>query len=571
MKNFFLSGLALCLAVCVQAQYAPVVAPDARVVVLKGKDTLGFPLTQPSRFLSQRALEKRQRFNIPVTFEDVPVNPAYLDTLRRLDTSLHVLSVSKWFNYVVMGGFDSLGIPDTLWQSVQAFPWVRGVYALHEIPEALLAEWQDDEKPDNVSLSAVREGVLQIPEEEMDTTEDVEYWGASAPQLACMNGLFLHSRRYTGKGMLVAVMDGGFLRVDSLGMFSSFWQAERMLACRDFTPFPDAGFFDVEESHGQKVLSIMAVNVPYQYMGSAPDADYLLIRTEVSAYEDRIEEYFWVAGAEYADSAGADVINSSLGYTQFDRAEQNHNWLELYGKRNVASIAADKMARKGCVVNVAAGNEGKKAWRFYGIPSDAPSALCIAAMNTDSMIADFSSRGISFWKKPDIASVGWGTIYCSEKDEILSGNGTSFATPLNAGLTACLWQAFPERTALEVMEAVRQSAHLYPKWNSSFGYGVPDYEKAYRLLKGGASVVERQTHMAFACSPNPTEGLVRVTGLPAGEGMRLYVYDASGKILQRLAVDNTEITLDLQAYPAGPYWLLLSGKEGVQALQLIKR
>ena len=568
MKRWILFGLALCLGLRAQAQQeAAVSAPDARVVVLEGKDTLTYPLSQPLRFLSQRALEKRQRFHIPVTYEDIPVHPAYLDTLRRIDTSLRVLTSSKWFNYVVLGSFDTLGVPDSLWRKVEVFPWVRGVYALHKVPDSLYAEWTGSTL---IASSQPQRGMRRLTEDEPDTTGDLDYWGATAPQLACLNGLFLHRRQYTGNGMLVAVLDGGFARVDSLERFSAFRQEGRLRAVKDVTLAADSDFFSVTETHGQKVLSIMAVKEPYQYIGSAPDADYLLIRTEVSAYEDRIEEYLWVAGAEYADSAGADVVNSSLGYTTFDTKEQNHYWTDLSGTRSVASIAAGKMTHKGCIVNVAAGNEGKNTWRFYGVPSDAPEVLCIAAMNTDSLTADFSSRGISFWKKPDIASVGWGTMHCDEKDEILPGNGTSFASPLNAGLTACLWQAFPEKTAVEVMEAVRQSAHTYPAWNDTLGYGVPDYEKAYRLLKGGASLPLSE-RLSFDCSPNPTEGPVRITAHPEGVGAWLYVYDASGKRLLRRVVDQTEITLDLQAFPAGTYWLLLSGNAGCQVRQVVKK
>ena len=167
-----------------------------------------------------------------------------------------------------------------------------------------------------------------------------------------------------------------------------------------------------------------------------------------------------------------------MGYTQFDKKVQNHTWYDLDGRHSVASIAAEAAVHRGCIVNVAAGNEGNKTWIMFGIPSDAPAALCIAAVNKDSAVAGFSSRGDSIWMKPDIASVGWNTVFCNSDDMVLKGNGTSFASPLNAGLTACLWQAFPHKTAEEVIQAVRQSANRYNDWNRLTGYGIPDYWKA---------------------------------------------------------------------------------------------
>ena len=539
-------------------------APHACVVLLKDKAGNGCTISEPERFLSDYAVEKRRRFHIPVTETDLPISPAYLDTLSRLDSGCFVLTTSKWFNYVVIGTNDSGGVSDSLRERIALFPWVAGVYNLHQIPDSLLQCWFD-------TLSVVR-AVSGPPASSAapaaDTSDADSIWGASAPQIACLNGLSLHRMGYSGQGMRIAVIDGGFLNVDSLAMFGSLRSSGRLKGYRNVTEDTTA-FFRVHESHGQKVLSIMGVNRPGEYVGSAPDADYWLFRSEHTGYEDILEEYYFVAAIELADSIGADAANVSLGYTTFNDKKQNHTWYDLDGRHSVASIAAEAAVHRGCIVNVAAGNEGEKTWLLFGIPSDAPAVLCVAAVNRDSAVASFSSKGDSIWMKPDIASVGWGTAFCDVSDTVAYGNGTSFATPLNAGLTACLWQAFPHRTAEEVIDAVRQSADRYLDWNRLTGYGIPDYAKAYRLLKGDLGVAgAAESRLRFNCYPNPVKETLWLS-LPEGSPARtVRLYDAQGRMLLRMPVSGTLMEIGFSNLPAGSYFLLLSGG-GEDAVRMV--
>ncbi|MBP5395698.1 MAG: S8 family peptidase [Bacteroidales bacterium] len=554
--------LCLCAALCCEAAAQ---APHACVVLLKDKDMALFSLSQPERFLSPYAVAKRQRFRIPVTEADIPVKQAYLDTLDALESSCQVLTSSKWFNYVVLGTTDSAGFSDSLMERIGRLGWVNEVCPLHRLPDSLLAAWFDIFSK---VVAVGGSGEATFPEADPDTTDADSLWGASALQLACLNGLFLHRHGYAGKGMRIAVADGGFLNVDSLEMFGSFRNEGRLKGFQDVSG-DTTPFFRVREAHGQKVLSIMAVNRPGEYVGSAPDADYWLFHSERTDYENLLEEFFFVAAVEKADSLGADVMNVSLGYTQFDDKVQNHTWYDLDGRHSVASIAAEAAVHRGCIVNVAAGNDGNKTWIMFGIPSDAPAVLCVAAVNTDSAVASFSSRGDSLWMKPDIASVGWNTAFCDVNDRVAHGNGTSFATPLNAGLTACLWQAFPHKTAEEVIQAVRQSANRYNDWNCLTGYGIPDYAKAFHLLKGDLPVAGAAEVFSFRCFPNPvTERLQLLfdAGRPLPAVVRLY--DAGGRLLCRLPVTAHMMELDLSQYPAGGYFLLLSG-HGADALRMV--
>ena len=557
MKRFFC--FVFLLACCVM--YLKAQAPHAFVVVLKDKDTVNYSLSRPEQFLSPRAIAKRQRFQVPVKPADLPVNQSYIDTLSHLDSNMHLITLSKWFNYVVVGTYDSLKLILPVLEKIYNYPWVSGVYPLYALPDSLYRRWFS-EACSVQPLSYKRPSALEEHPSELEEA----YWGKSASQLAALNGLFLHRLQYTGKGMLIALLDNGFLKVDSLQYFASFRDAGRLQTVRDMVDLK-ADLFSEAGSHGMMVLSIMAINEPYDYIGSAPDADYLLIRTEADKYEDRLEEFFWVAGAEFADSMGVDVLNSSLGYSVFDDWLQNHSVKDLDGRHSVASIAAERLTRT-TVVNISAGNEGEKPWHLFSIPSDAPSVLSVAAMNTDSIVPGFSSKGDSLLRKPDITSVGWGTAYCSTDDTIRYGNGTSFSAPLNSGLTACLWQAFPEINPKEVMQAVRRSAHLYPQFDTAFGYGIPDYEKAYQLLKEALPVPSRQPFPEVRLYPNPADQLCRISMAEGGEAE---LFNALGQSCLRLSLSDGETQLSLAHLPDGLYWLYLrhDGKQWVKKLQII--
>ncbi len=557
--------LSLCLGFLFLSASLSAQTPFSYVVVLRDKDTLTCSLSQPERFLSPRALEKRKRFQIPLLYEDLPLNPKYVDTIARCCAGFRVLTQSKWFNYVVIGTADTSSRGDSVLAGLRRIPWVQGVWALQDIPDSLYARWSG---PAVAEISLLGGSAVPADSPACDTLS-LDYWGQAAPQLASLNGQFLHRNRYTGRGMLIALLDNGYHKVDSLHFFDAFRQNGHIKGIFDATG-QAAGLFDAGD-HGMYVLSIMALNDPYRYVGSAPDADYVLLRTEVDSCEDLLEEFFWVAGAEYADSLGVDVVSSSLGYTTFDREEQNHDYSDLDGKHSVASLSAEKLTRKACVVNIAAGNEGKRSWHYISIPSDAPSALCVAAMNTDTVIAAFSSRGDSLWMKPDITSIGWLTAYCTLDDTISHGNGTSFATPLNAGLTACLWQAFPQKSCCEVMQAIRQSAHLYLAWNEAFGYGVPDYERAFRLLSGEESVRESEYVPRFRVYPNPVRDEVCME--MSGEvscPVKYALFDSQGRQLKSGEIRSSFLKVDVKDCPAGTYFLRFSSKGVFEAHAFVR-
>jgi subtilisin family serine protease len=293
-----------------------------------------------------------------------------------------------------------------------------------------------------------------------------------------LNGIPLHKAGYKGKGMTIAVFDGGFMNVDSIPAFKNV----NIIATRDFV-YPPSDCIYEELDHGTEVLSTMAINEPDIFIGTAPEADYILIRTEDGRTESMAEEDFWVAAAEYADSIGADVINSSLGYHGFDKDLGSHQYRDLDGRQAICSRSASMLASKGMILTNSAGNEGNNTWKKINCPSDASDILTVGALTAKRINTLFSSVGPSAdgRVKPDVMSLGAHAAVISGAGKHTYANGTSFASPITCGMVACLWQALPQKTALEIMDLIRSSSDRFDYPDNVFGYGIPDFWKALQL------------------------------------------------------------------------------------------
>ncbi|HMQ45853.1 MAG TPA: S8 family serine peptidase [Saprospiraceae bacterium] len=425
-----------------------------------------YSIDDPAAFLSPRAIERREKQGIPITEQDIPVNPAYLAAIR--NSGIQILHRSKWFNAAtVICSKKEEKILEKL-PFVKEAQYVGRVLGTKSGPPKF--------KMDSL-LSKPVEG---------------KPYGHGQAQVELLKGERLHQLGYRGKGIYVGVLDGGFTGVDVSPFFDSLRQSERLLFPRDFV---DADDFPYESSsHGTKVLSTMAANVPEVFVGTAPLATYVVIKTEDTRSEQRIEECNWVAGLEYADSLGLDIVNSSLGYTTFDDRTMDYEYSDLNGKVSVASQAADIAFEKGMIVVTSAGNEGSSKWKYIGIPADSEKAFSIGATNINGTKAGFSSFGPSAdgRVKPDVAAPGsWVTVADAVSFRISTGSGTSFASPIACGLVACLWEAFPDMNNQEILDAIRQSSHQYEQPDYELGYGIPDFEKAYQLLQAKKELRQR--------------------------------------------------------------------------------
>lgn len=233
-------------------------------------------------------------------------------------------------------------------------------------------------------------------------------------------------------------------------------------------------------------LSTVAANRPGSMVGTAPHSKFWLLRTENESIENPVEEENWIAGAEFADSAGADMISSSLGYALFDDPSFNHSYAQRDGNTVLITIGADIAAKKGMIVMNSAGNSGGSGndFKYVNCPADGDSVVAVGGTDVNGNIASFSSWGPNGAGrlKPNIVSIGEGTIVANTAGNASSGSGTSFANPNVAGLIACLWQAFPEFSNMQIIDEVQKSAHKYTSPDARYGYGIPNFRKAFYSL-----------------------------------------------------------------------------------------
>jgi subtilisin family serine protease len=324
----------------------------------------------------------------------------------------------------------------------------------------------------------------------------------------------------------------------------------------------------------------MAGHLEGQLLGTAPQADYVLLRTEDVHSEYPVEEDNWISGAELADSLGCDVLNTSLGYTTFDDSTMDHRYADLDGQTLRMSIAANIASRKGMIPVQSAGNSGASDWYYISAPADAIDILSVGAVGDVENHAWFSSHGPSAdgRVKPDVCAMGWGTIVLrADTDSITPANGTSFSSPILAGLVACLWQLHPQRNASEIMAAVRQSASFFNAPNDSLGYGVPDFAAAHAWLVMTTAVAEEVAPAGVVRAyPVPFQHSFSVQ-LPAEDGVVfLALFDVQGRgvFATRSVVSNGVLQLTdprLAGLPEGSYFLKVQQGDQLWNLRTAKQ
>ncbi len=432
-------------------------------VYLNDKNDSPYSLDRPGRFLSYRSLDRRKRQHLALDSTDLPVSPRYIRQIA--SENIHVIGKSRWMNTVLVRMKDS-----TLVQQLGHLPFVKGCKLV----------WQS---PDSLIRTAERSKYHEEFEEH--NKQPQQLYGNAYHQIHALQGQRLHDISMRGEGKMIAIIDGGFRNVDRIPSF----QSVDILGTKDFVCPPSPTIF-AETDHGTKVLSTMALNVPYYYIGTAPRSSYWLLRSEDQQTEQEVEEDYWTMAAEFADSVGCDLINSSLGYNQYDHAGMSHPLWHLDGHTAFISQAASLLAGKGMILINSAGNSGMGPWKKITVPADADDILTVGAIIPDEPhhIAPFSSIGPTQdgRMKPDIVAVGAPTFLVNGRGVIMQDMGTSFAAPVVCGLAACLWQALPEKTALEIMELIRQTGDNRDHPNNIYGYGLPNFWRAYMLGKVNA-------------------------------------------------------------------------------------
>lgn len=521
------------------------------VVFFTDKNSSPYSLTQPEEFLSERAIARRTRQDIPIDISDVPIDPAYIQGVSA--TGAELIIQVKWLNALLIKTESSTVLDD-----INNLSYVDNVEHLNKSSVKKRSNFIDKFE------------VLEAPSNLKASDTDPVY-GDAFNQIDMVNGIPLHKDGFKGEGMVIAVLDAGFTNVDIRTIFKPLWDNDQILGSYNFVD-PAADVFGFN-AHGTLVLSIMGGALDGVFLGTAPNAKYWLLLTEESGSEFPIEEYNWVAGAAFADSVGADIINSSLGYTEFDNAIYDHVYSDLDGQTTVVTKAADLAASKGIIVVNSAGNSGDDAWKYILAPADGDSVMAVGAVYANETITSFSSNGFD-WDtrvKPNIVAQGGSTVLANEyADEIKTGNGTSFSSPLIAGMMACLWQSNPTANNMDLIHAVEQSANQYTSPDNLYGYGIPDFDVAGTFLAINEPI---NRNVDFNISPNP----IKSTGILSWNQSEvdfewIELFDIQGKLLykQQIEANTNTHKLLLQNYQSGIYFLRLGNDYQSQTAKILK-
>lgn len=519
---------------------------------LNNKDSTHFSLNQPEQFLSQRSIERRIKYNIPIDSSDLPVCQDYLDGILSITGGVFHCR-SKWQNSIVILLSDSNKI-----HLIDNLSFVKNSKLVAVYPNGL-------PKPARTTPQA----------EEKPTGFNRDYYGAAWKQISLCNGQFLHQNGATGKGVLIALIDAGFDGMHNGSAFDSLINNGRLIDRWNFVE--DTILDNNEGSHGTDVLSCMAANLPDTFVGVAPNATYALYTSEDLHSEQPIEEDNWVAAAERADSLGADIITTSLGYNTFDPPFPDEVYSHFDGHSTFIAQGANIAFSKGILVFASAGNEGVTPWHYILTPGDADSAVTVGAVDSNNIPSSLSSFGpnASNQIKPDVVAMGVETAIINQGGNIERNTGTSFATPIIAGLSACLMQVDTTISPTQLKHLILFSSDFYDHPNNHRGYGLPDFSKAYNSLTDIGTVAENGGNLKVLIYPNPNNGdhLNILLPYPIKKPFKLIIRNLQGRIVWQKSfsyfLKNT-LKITLPAFPPDMYFVEIDSENTIFKTKMIK-
>ncbi|PXY42752.1 peptidase S8 [Flavobacterium cheongpyeongense] len=485
-------------------------------------------LNSPLLMLSQRAIERRTNQNIALNFTDAPLETTYVNQVKA-STGITVMAKSKWLNALHIRG-TQINI-----NALKAFAFVD---------EVVFAN-----KSLNLTGKKVSQSAVSQTENKLETTVNYNY-GTSANQIQMLNGQVLHQQNYTGSGKIIAVMDGGFPGVNTAQPFQKLRDNNQILGGYNYVA-RNADFY-TGDSHGTLVLSTMGGYKENQLVGTAPDSSYYLFITEDNASEGPVEESLWVEAAEKADSLGVDIITTSLGYFgEFTKPEYNHTYSDMDGKTNFISRGAEIAFSKGIIVVASAGNEGGKTEKHIGGPADAVSVIAVGSVTSTKVKSYFSSIGPSYDGriKPDVMAQGSAAVISDTSGNIVTSDGTSFSCPIMAGMIACLWQAFPEKTNQEIRNMVIQSSDKYLTPDNNYGYGIPNF--------GTSLTVNSFVNDDFVVYPNPADTYITFSSSTEIHSAYVIIYSILGQKVLDKKISNQDSNLSVESLKSGLYFYTL--------------
>ena len=512
------------------------------MVFFNDKTGTPYSISNPQAFLSSRAIQRRSNQNIAVIEEDLPVVPSYVTAVK--NAGANVLYQTKWMNGVLVECDASL------------VPTIQNLASVN-------------------SVVYVAPGTRPAPGGRVRSSskfnETEEEAGATDVQLSMLGMDEMHAASYRGEGKLIAVLDAGFPGVNTAAPFQHIFNESRFDAATSYDFVSGSPNVFAKNSHGTHVLSIVGANIPGSFTGGAYKANFILFVTEYAPTEYRVEEYNWVFAAERADSAGVDVINTSLGYTTFDDSQMNYTKAQMDGKTTVITRAANMAVSKGMAVVVSAGNEGSSSWGIISAPADSKDVLTIGSVNSSGIKVASSSTGPTADGriKPDVVALGSGVSIISPIGEISSGGGTSYAAPLISSLVTGVWQMLPELTVKELFDTIRHRASQFSMPDNFLGYGIPNFTAII-------TSIEPETSTTFATVyPNPVFDKLRVTlteEIQPNHRLTVNVFDSKGASCAMDFESNSpqELSIDFSSQKPGLYMLRLQKGDQISIHKIMK-
>nr|WKN35126.1 S8 family peptidase [Tunicatimonas sp. TK19036] len=547
------SAFSIIFLLCLASEPAWAQLQQQYMIFFSDKDTIQYSIQRPEEFLSERALERRNKQNISVDLSDLPVNTLYIDSVEAL--GVDVIYPSKWFNAALVEGSE---------EDMNQLTSLDFVLYAELVKPKGRSEKQSGASGGGASYGrSSKKKKISKRTEELVNQEQNQMLGIDA----------MHDMGYHGEGVFVAVFDGGFRGVDNSAFFEHLYNNEQLKLTYDFVGnSPNVYQYG---QHGTEALSCIAAYQPGILEAGAYAADIMLCITEESGSEYRIEEYNWLFAAEKADSAGVDVISTSLGYTTFDDGEMSYSYGDLDGKTAAITRAARMATAKGMICVVSAGNEGSGRWRYISPPADAPDVLAVGAVSNSQFRVSFSSFGPTSDGriKPDVAALGLQTVVVDAQDRVTRSNGTSFSAPLIAGFTAGARQAFPDATNLEVMDKIRLAGNQAMTPDNELGYGIPNF--AVLMEEVPLAVDNIQAVSRYTVSPNPINSGDLFVESAAGvdEPLEVYVYNSTGQLILQKHVPVTaddSFTIDTSYLQQGVYILHILSRAASDTVKIIK-
>ncbi|CAL2084442.1 S8 family serine peptidase [Tenacibaculum sp. 190524A02b] len=510
-------------------------------------------LAEPIKMLSQRSLDRRTKQSIALDNKDVPIDKNYYAQVKG-SVGITVMAKSKWLNALhIRGTFLDISALVTNLSFVEKVEFANKT--LNTTTKIGIIKKK--------TKSTSNDRVIKKSNKRFNVKPEFNY-GVANTQVKMLGVDYLHRKGYVGKGVYIAIMDSGFLEVDVLEGFEKIRLGNQILGGYDFVNRNED--FYKGSVHGTSVLSTISGFVNNEFVGTAPEASFYLFRTEDNTKEEPLEESLWVEAAERADSLGVDIINTSLGYSEFDNTAYNYVYTDMDGKTTFISRGAEVGASRGMILVNSAGNEGKNAWKYIKAPADAPSVFTVGAVDELKNIADFSSYGPTADGriKPDIIAQGKKTYALSIYPPYIGFiDGTSFSAPLITGAIACFWQAFPNLTYKEIMQKVRESADRYTNPTDQYGHGIPDFSKAYTVL----SVEDLNQLEGIKVYPNPAQNYLVVDSNK--NNLDISIFTALGSKIYTHT--STSKNVDVSKLTNGMYILQLKKGSEIQTVRFLKK